>query len=35
MKGLDRDDPKRKENCSEYVKNAIKITVDLLNKYEN
>lgn len=34
MKGLDRDDPKRKENCSEYVKNAIKITVDLLNKYE-
>lgn len=35
MHGLDRDDPKRKENCSGYVKNALKITVDLLNKYEN
>lgn len=35
MKGLDRDDPKRKENCSEYVKNTLKIIVDLLNKYEN
>ena len=34
MKGLDRDDPKRKANCSEYVKNALKITVDLINKYE-
>lgn len=35
MKGLERDDPKRKENCSVYVKNALKITIDLLNKYEN
>lgn len=35
MKGLDRDDPNRKENCSEYVKNALKITINLLNKYEN
>lgn len=35
MKGLERDDPKRKENCSEYVKKALKITVDLLKKYEN
>ena len=34
MKGLDKDDPQRKANCSEYVKNALKITVDLLNKYE-
>lgn len=34
MKGLDRDDPKRKENCSNYVKNALKITVDLLKKYK-
>ncbi|MBR1453425.1 MAG: C_GCAxxG_C_C family protein [Lachnospiraceae bacterium] len=34
MKGLDRDDPKRKENCSNYVKNALKITVELLKKYE-
>ena len=24
MKGLDRDDPKRKANCSEYVKNTLK-----------
>ena len=34
MHGLDRDDPKRKEYCSNYVKNALKITIDLLNKYE-
>lgn len=34
MKGLERNDPKRKENCSIYVKNTLKIVVDLLNKYE-
>lgn len=34
MHGLDRDDPKRKENCSNYVKNALKITVDLFKKYK-
>lgn len=33
MKGLDRDDPQRKANCSEYVKNTLKIVVELLNKY--
>lgn len=34
MKELDRDDPKRKENCSQYVKDTLKITVELLKKYE-
>ena len=34
MHGLDRDDPKRKENCSTYVKNTLKIVVDLLKKYK-
>ena len=30
MKGLERNDPKRKENCSGYVKNTIKIMKDLI-----
>ena len=33
MRGLDRDDPKRKVNCSSYVKNTLKIVVNLLKKY--
>lgn len=35
MKGLPKDSPERKANCSTYVKNTLKIVVDLLNKYEN
>ena len=34
MHGLERNDPKRKENCSNYVKNTLKIVVDLLEKYD-
>lgn len=33
MKGLDRNDKKRKENCSNYVLNTLKITINILNEY--
>lgn len=33
-KGLPKDSDERKANCDTYVRNAIKIVIDLFNKYE-